>query len=107
MTKRLGIIIVAGAVLLAALSVVAVVWLVPAMEINSMDYILLERESGTPLRVDISAENCSYKCDGILIWSPEQAQIVMTNGETQQIWYDVMYNVFMLEKYSGCYVIKN
>lgn len=107
MTKRLGIIIVAGAVLLAALSVVAAVWLVPAMEINSMDYILLERESGTPLLVDISAENCSYNCGGILIWSPEQAQIVMTNGETQQIWYDVMYNVFMLEKYSGCYVIKN
>lgn len=80
-------------------------FIAPTAEIGRMEYIEIDHNDGV-YRIDITSDNCRYDAGGILKWSPEEARLVMKNGDVQTVFYDGHYDVFMFpDKYSGCYVI--
>lgn len=81
------------------------IFIAPQNEIRSMDYIEVTAQGGELYRIDIAQENCRYDAGGILVWSPVECVLVMKNGERKPVFYDSHYDVFMLQQYSGCYVI--
>lgn len=83
------------------------IFMVPKNEIKSMDYIEVTVQSGELYRIDITQDNCKYDVDRILVWSPVECELVMKNGERMPVFYDSHYGVFMLQQYSGCYVISD
>lgn len=112
MTKERKRIIKIPLLIVAVLMVVAVVvwcvnWIVlPTQKIDDMAYLILSNTGDEPYRVELTAANTHWDLDGILVWNPVDAELVMKDGTSLPVKYDEHYRVFKTNnELLGCYLV--